>query len=473
MMKVLSLILSFIIGFFTYPISFLPDNTDEELWVGIGNFTQNEMQLNGNSAEIEISGGTVSDGIISFADKVTVEFTETESDWFNYYALAYESDSYIKGEISYRAGVKDKSEEFFLEPGNTVFYSFTDNVLDGTKANALYSISFEPLNADSSQIKLLGLSLFNREIPKEEIYIENEHHKIGINLLWGGAMSYMENLTDSVETVIVDGYAKVDSNAGERYGEKVVDDSVNLINKFDAGRLVQQSYYGTSGGDYECGEFMGNLWGYNPVQGGNQFNDNSKIVDLKVDENSIYIKCRPLDWAKPKEDITPSYMEATYSLDGELVHVSCRFVDFSGYMPVITSQEIPAFYCVEPLNRFVYYGGNEPWTNGELSYKNDLIFWPDAGYPHFYNQENWGAFIGEFDDSFGIGVYVPDETEFLVGVFERETTTSKDPSTAPQTSYIAVTKTMLFQSYVPFEYDFYLTTGNTTEIRDNFGTIES
>lgn len=471
MTKVLSLILSFIIGFFTFPISFLPDKTDEELCVGVGGFTQSEMELCGETVNIEIIGGEVTNGVLSFKDKVTIEFSETETDWFNYFALAYESDSYVKGEISYRAGVKDKSEEFFLEVGSKTFYSYIDNVLDATKANAIYSVSFEPMNTDSVKMKILGLSLFNREIPEREIYIQNEYHKIGIDLLWGGALSYMENLTDNVETVLVDGYTRVDSNAGERYGEKVVDKSVNLINKFDAGRLVQQSYYGTSGGGYECGEFMGNVWGYNPVQGGNQFNENSKIVDLKVDENSIYIKCRPLDWAKPKEDITPSYMEAVYSLDGELVHVSCRFVDFSGYMPVITSQEIPAFYCVEPLNRFVYYGGNEPWTNGELSYENDLIFWPDAGYPHFYNQENWGAFIGEFDDSFGIGVYVPNETEFLVGVLERETTTSKDPSTAPQTSYIAVTKTMLFQSYVPFEYDFYLTTGNTTEIRNNFGSI--
>lgn len=473
MQKIISLILSFIIGFFTYPISFLPDNTDSTFDVATGSFSQSEMQLNGNIAEIEITGGTVTDGYLYFSEKVTLEFSGTDTDWFNYFALAYESDSYVKGEISYRAGVKDKSEEFFLAPSDTVFYSFIDNILNGVKANALYSVSFEPLNNDSAKIKILGLSLFNREIPEQEIYIENEYHKIGIDLLWGGAMSYMENLTDNVETVTVDGYTRVDSDAGERYGTRVVDDSVNLINRYDTGRLVQQSYYGTSGGGYECGEFMGNVWGYNPVQGGNQFNESSKIVDLKVEENSIYIKCRPLDWAKSKEHITPSYMEATYSLDGELVHVSCRFVDFSGYMPVITSQEIPAFYCIEPFNRFVYYSGNEPWSNGELTYENDLIFWPDAGYPHFYNQENWGAFIGEFDDSFGIGVYVPDETEFLVGVFERETTTSTDPSTAAQTSYIAVTKTMLFQSFSPFEYDYYLTSGNTTEIRNNFGAIAS
>ena len=452
MMKFLSLILSFIIGFFTYPISFLPSETE---------------------TDFSVTGESVTDGVIEISEKATFEFENPERNWFNYYVLTCESDSYLKGEIRYRAGVKEKSEEFFLEPGSKTFCSFIDNVLDGTKANALFSVSFEPLGTETAKINITGFSVFNREIPDREIYIQNEYHKIGVDLLWGGALSYMENLTDNVETVIVDGLTKVDSDAGNRYGAKVVDKNVNLINKSDTGRLVQQSYYGTSEGGYECGEFMGNVWGYNPVQGGNQFNESSKIVDLKVDENSIYIKCRPLDWAKTKEHITPSYMEATYSLDGELVHVSCRFVDFSGYEPSVRPQEIPAFYCVEPLNRFVYYPGNEPWTNGELTYENDLIFWPDAGYPHFYNQENWGAFIGEFDDSFGIGVYVPDETEFLAGVYDRETTSSKDPSSAVPTSYIAVTKNMLFQSYVPFEYDFYLTSGNTTEIRNNFGSINS
>ena len=248
--------------------------------------------------------------------------------------------------------------------------------------------------------------------------------------------------------------------------------NVNLINRADTGRLVQQSYYGTSTDpDYECGVFMDNVWGYNPVQGGNQYNDASKIVDLKYDENSIYIKCQPLDWAKTKENITPSYMEATYRIENNNIRASCRFVDFSGYDPQVREQEIPAFYCIEPFNRFIYYGGENPWTNDTLTIEPDLIFWPDAGYPNFYSQENWAAFIGEYDDSFGIGVYVPDETCFLSGVFNRETTSSQDPSVDSATSYIAVIRVVNFESYAPFEYDYYLTTGTADEMRNNFKEI--
>jgi hypothetical protein len=216
---------------------------------------------------------------------------------------------------------------------------------------------------------------------------------------------------------------------------------------------------------------MENDWHYNPVQGGNQFNDHSKIVDLKITDNEIYVKCRPLDWAKEKEFITPSYMEAWYTIENGTVHTTCRFVDFSGYPEADSTQEIPAFYCVAPLENFVYYAGDKPWTDDKLSYEKDLIFWPDAGYPHFYSKENWAAFTGEFDDSFGIGIYVPGEEEFLTGIYERGNTTNEDPSKDGPTSYIAITKARTFKSFEPFSYEYYLATGNAQEIRNSFKEV--
>jgi hypothetical protein len=278
-------------------------------------------------------------------------------------------------------------------------------------------------------------------------------------------LSFFEDLDSNVEAVKVDGITKVDSNASERYGQRAVNKSVNLINANDTGRLVQQSYYGSdgsSGDGYTPGVFMDNRWNYNPVQGGNQYNESSKIVDLKVTENEIYVKCRPLDWSLPEENITPSYMEATYVLDGARLDASCRFVDFSGYTPTYTSQEIPAFYCIEPFNRFVYC------PDEDIEIVPDLIFWPDAGYPKFNSAENWAGFIGEFDDSFGIGVYVEGENSFLAGVYNRETTDEKDPAHDDPTSYIAVIKFITFESFTPFSYNFSLTSGTAEEMRQTF-----
>lgn len=450
-MKVIILILAFISGFFTYPVSYI--STDKNY---------------------NIEDGNICSETVTLTEKITIDIDETYFTWFNYYGIGYSSDSYVKGELCYRAGVKVKSESFYLEPGEDMtFYSFIDNCLKGTKANALKYITFEPLNTDSAQITVKGISLFNRSIPDDEIYIEEQNLKIGVDLLWGGALSYLEDLDSNVQAVEVDGHIYVDSNAAERYSAKSVNNNVNLINRNDTGRLVQQSYYGTTGDEnYQSAKYGENDWRYNPVQGGNQYNDNSKIIDVQIEEDSIYIKCQPLDWAKEKEYITPSYMEAYYNIENGMLHVSCRFVDFSGYTPSTATQEIPAFYCIEPLNNYVYYGGDKPWTNGELTYKNDLIFWPDAGYPKFTSSENWSAFTGQFEDSFGIGLYVPNETEFLTGVYARGETTNKKPDEDSPTSYIAVVKDMEFRSFTEFEYDYYIATGDVNEIRNTFSIIK-
>ena len=477
LLKIFSFILALFMPFISFGMSFMPSEFDREFNIIDGDLTQNTVCLNGESVAYSLSGdGSFENGKVNCGGVFTITFEEAECKWFNYFGIVYSADEYIRGEIVYGKNDDVISEEFFLEPAeNGEFYSFIDGMLDKMKANMLYSVSFEPISKENAIIEIRGISTFNRMIPSREVYIDNGSIKIGVDLLWGGALSYFEDLDSDVEAVKVDGKIKVDSNASGRYGKKAVNKNVNLINRNDTGGLIQQSYYGTNGstGDgYTPGVYMDNVWNYNPVQGGNQFNESSKIVDLRIEDNALYIKCRPLDWALPKENITPSYMEATYTLEGENLHAECRFVDFSGYTPYYTSQEIPAFYCIEPLNRFVYYGGNEPWKGGELSVEPDLIFWPDAGYPKFTSTENWSAFIGEFDDSFGVGVYVPEETQFLAGVYGRGNTTEKDPSKAAPTSYIAIIKFITFQSFAPFTYDYYLTTGDTAEIRENFSAIK-
>lgn len=465
MKKILSIIISFILFFPSYLISFLPNQIDTDFEILGSGYSDGCIAVNGENVPFQKSE----------TDIITFDFGRAECGWFNYYGIKYESDAYIKGNIAYILKGEEYTEEFFLEPndGTKPFYSFIDGILDKKKSNTLCKLTFEPLDKETAVFNLLGLGTFNREIPDKNVYIQNDEYKLGINLEWGGAMDYLEDLNSNVQTVKSNGKIYVDSNAAERYNTKAVNSNVNLINRHDTGRLVQQSYYGTFGGDYECGYYGENKWNYNPVQGGNQFNEASKIVDLIIKENYLYIKCRPLDWAKAAEHITPSYMEATYSLSKGLVEVSCRFVDFSGYESVVTTQELPAFYCIEPLNRFVYYSGNKPWTGDKnLSYENNLIFWPDAGYPMFPSTENWSAFTGEFDDSFGIGLYVPHNASFLAGVYARGETKETDPSVDVSTSYIAAVEWYEFSSFNPTEYNYYISTGSVDEIRSNFSTIK-
>ncbi len=403
---------------------------------------------------------------------------DQNSGLFNYYGVVYSADGYCKGHIVFETFKGETAEEdFFLEPGeNATFYSYIDGFLNKAKNQAVKTVSVE--NITGKNFVMHGIKTFNRKVEKREVFISDEYYKLGIDLQWGGALSYLEDLKNNVEAVKIDGTVKVDSNASKRYNKAAVNRHVNLINKYDAGRLVQQSYYGPMDIEgYPNGTFTdGNKWKYNPVQGGNKYEGCSKIVDIRKDSNTLYVKCRPMDWAMPDEWITPSYMETRYSLSNGTVRVSCRYVDWSGYPTCQMGVELPAFYCVEPLNRFVYYGGDKPWTGDTPDVEPLLDFWA-ISYPHFKSTENWAAFTGEFDDSFGIALYSPlEDIDYLSGVFERGKTTGKEPSGDFSTSYFAVTQTAnpwQFESYKPFEYDFYLTTGTVGEIRENFNSIKS
>ncbi len=458
--KFLAVIMS-ILMFLPYMTSFLNKNIDSDFTLTNGTFSEGKIFLNGDEINCSVSGD-FDNGKLILSKNAKLIFDENDCDFFNYYALSYKTNSYIKGTVTYIESYQEKSEDFFLTPDKNEFYSFTDNYLDKKKATEIVSLEFSVLNNDEAEIEIYGISTFNRKVENEVIYAENEYLKIGIDLHWGGALSYLEDLNSNVEVVKSNGKTKVDSNAGERYNEKVLNKNVNLINCYDSGRLVQQSYYGTFDGGYVGGEFIGQAWNYNPVQGGNKYNESSKIVDLKTENNSIYVKCRPLDWSLEKEKITSSYMEATYILNGDELNVSCKFIDFSGYPAIVTTQEMPAFYCVEPLDHFYYC------ENSEIKCIDDLIFWPDAGYPNFVSNENWVAFAGEFSDSFAIGLYVTESKSFLAGIYGHGETENNNPSLAATTSYVANCRILEFKSYSTIEYDYAITTGTVEQIREKF-----
>ena len=45
-----------------------------------------------------------------------LDLTLNNCGWFNYYGIEYSADCYIKATVHYSAGVKAKTEDFFLEP---------------------------------------------------------------------------------------------------------------------------------------------------------------------------------------------------------------------------------------------------------------------------------------------------------------------------------------------------------------------
>lgn len=419
----------------------------------------------------------------------TYTFKNTSFSEFNKYELTYSSDAYVKGLMTFSNATV---EEFFLEPAtNGTFSGYIDGFLAGTTQSSISHIQFLPLNKKHMDFTFFNLNLSNNTIPDNMVYLSSDDYKIGINLAWGGALTYLEDLkndvveaqkqktfggtsTELVQVGLSSDFKSSSSFLGTKY---TTQGNVNLINCHDTGRLVQQSYYGTGDSSYVPGNYQTVSWPYNPVQGGNLFNEASKIVDLKVSENEIYIKCRPLDWAKEAEYITPSYMEAWYTLESGVMRATCRFVDFSGYPSITTTQEFPAFYCVEPLKNFVYYSGGEAWSDSNTATSvTDLQFWGDAEYAakqQYTCNENWGAFVGDTTSGYGIGIYAPGQTHMNSGVFNRDTITSLTTPTAlcDATSYIGVFDSFYFQSYNPISYCYYITTGNTETIRNTFKAI--
>ncbi len=396
---------------------------------------------------------------------------------FNRYEIHYSSDAYVKGIML----MGETEEEFFLEPSDDgVFEGYIDGFLDGTTRTQITSISFTALDVEFMDFSLESVTTTNNTVPDNMVYLSSTDYKIGIDLHWGGALTYLEDLTNNVmSSVSKYGTSKITevdfkSKVGTSSWRYNTSSNVNLINCNDTGRLVQQSYYGTGSYPYEPGDYNGTPWNYNPVQGGNVHNEASKIVDLKVTDNEIYVKCRPLDWGKTAEHITPSYMEAWYTLEDGLMRATCRFVDYSGYPSATTTQELPAFYCVEPLNTFVYYSGGEPWSDSNTkTTESSLVFWGDTegADQNFYCNENWAAYIGDDADSFGIGLYCPGQTNMFTGVFNRDLSTTVSPATESPTSYIAAVDTFTFKSYSPYSYAYYITTGNVDTIRSNFKAV--
>lgn len=407
---------------------------------------------------------------------------------FNKFELSYTSDAYIKGYMTFSNGIV---EEFFLEPSSEgAFSGYIDGFLSGTTQTNITKIAFVPLNKKHMNFTLLSLTLSKDTVPDNMQYLSSADYKIGVNLAWGGALTYLEDLKNNVveaqkqktwgtSTELVQVGLSTDfQSSSSIFGTKyTTQGNINLINCHDTGRLVQQSYYGTGDSSYVPGNYQTVSWPYNPVQGGNLFNEASKIVDLKITANEIYIKCRPLDWAKEAEYITPSYMEAWYTLESGVMRATCRFVDFSGYPSITTTQEFPAFYCVEPLKNFVYYSGGEPWSSSNTKQTvTDLQFWGDAEYAEkqqYTCNENWGAFVGDTTSGYGIGIYAPGQTHMNSGVFNRDTIKSLSTPTAEcdATSYIGVFDSFYFQSYNPISYCYYITTGNTDTIRNTFKEI--
>ena len=403
-----------------------------------------------------VSGGTFVNGKfnVSKTESFKVIFDKDYDKFaanFNKYKLSYSSTVPMKAVVTYTDGDTVVTDIIFLEAGENLFSCLTLGYVNEIYAKNITSIEFQMLGTDQTATFLLY------DVSTEEVetlsgsikYLTNQRYALGINIKWGGGISFI-----------------LDAEDGN-------DDVRNLINCADTGRLVQQSYYGTqTAGDngYQLGEFHETAWGYNPVQGGNRYNEPSRIIDVQISGPSIYIKAQPRDWAQ--HHLTSSYMENVYTLYSDRIQVDNRFTEYSGFQKnPYRAQELPAFYTIGYLNTFVNYSGKTPWAGDELTYDDDLGFWTEDynATKRFKqgNTETWCAWINQNDD-YGIGVYTPNVPELFAGRLDYDVSPDEVESTAQACSYVAAIGYLRLANYEPMEYSYLITTGSTQEIRDLF-----
>ncbi len=387
----------------------------------------------------------------TFTDTLTVTFPEGSfAEAFNRFSMTYKSTQPIKVTVAYKVSKYDVTDYYFLEAGEGVFSGLPTSFMNEADCFSIASMTVESLTGKSAEFTLADLTTEKIPVPNKSLYIENDRFKLGIDMGWGGTINYISDKSNKITSL------------------------GNLVNKHDTGRLIQQSFYGTGPieGVYQPGISFDTQWNYNPVQGGDQYNNASRLIDLVVTETSVYIKSQPQDWSLDNE-LTPSYMENTYTLKADHIQVDNRFVDFSGWEHPHRGQELPALYTVSYLDTFVWYDGDASWTGDTLSSRNDLNFWGDAKYVadctfsiKENNQETWCAWVNT-TDNYGLGIYVPKVDQFKAGRYEYDGT--KDASAVP-TNYVAPVNMLKLVSFKPLEYSYILTAGSLEEIRATFTT---
>ena len=285
---------------------------------------------------------------------------------------------------------------------------------------------------------LAGMTLAIAAAPRparaQTSYLDNGVIRVGIDLDRGGAINYL-------------------SESGA---------SASVVNIYDLGRYIQQSYY--SGPDpfippgaVQHPSYEG--WGWNPVQAGDVYNYRSQVIAASNDADTLYVKCIPKQWALLDVD-SECTMEAWITLDANRVHVRNRLVnarlDLTRYSA--RHQELPAVYTVGTLYRLFTYTGNAPFTGDVLT----QIQRKGPPWAYWNSTENWSALVD--DDDWGLGVFVPGAV-LSVGGFHG--TLGWGGPTHSSTGYIAPLHTDLLDFDIVYEYEYTLILGDLlSDIRD-------
>lgn len=264
------------------------------------------------------------------------------------------------------------------------------------------------------------LCLITLSAPAAErwVYLDNGHVRLGVNMSAGACVGWFSH-----------------SHSSD-----------NLLNAYDVGRYLQQSYYGDADGS----DWNGKPWRYNPVQGGSWKNEPALVLDSREETNEIYAKIHPRHWATGAllKDVT---MEQWLRLEGGLARLKFK-MSYSGekeHKPY--HQELPALFVKPALDTLVYISKDGQLTRKQPGFPNEMIQF----------SEPWLAWVDANDS--GLGILCP---------HAREATCYRvREGNKGDVSYAAPLQTFAMKPGLIFEYEVVLAIGTVEQIRSVFGKL--
>lgn len=307
----------------------------------------------------------------------------------------------------------------------------------------LQSLSYGTEPQDAKVVNIPGDTIF--DYGKESIrYLENARVKLGLNMMLGGAVTYLEDK---------------------------INNSGNMINSFDWGRQIQLSYYsGPRPFIGPNGERPSESWaglGWNPIQSGDCGGYRSQVLSFdQINSSTVVLRTRPQLWPHngiPAECIFEckyTLIDNGFTLEATIINNRSDKTQYQG-----CHQETPALYTNAPWYKLVSYLGDRPFEGQPTTIivdKGDQKGWP---WTQYYTPESWSALVNE--NNYGIGVYQPFSTYTTAGFAGSDEDKGKPLGAQDSpTGYIAPLETTILDWNIKRAYRATFIVGSVEEIRE-------
>jgi hypothetical protein len=224
-------------------------------------------------------------------------------------------------------------------------------------------------------------------------------------------------------------------------------EEINLLNHYDKGRFIQQSYYGREDGS----KWAGKPWRWNPVQGGGYQGEAADQLEITRDGESLRVVSKPHHWATG-EVIADATMESVITLRGAVAEIAFTFRYEGDETHPPHHQEMPAVFVDANYPNLVFgAGGKTVWK---------MPGWPNE---RVDATDHWAGYVS--GEGWGLGVFFPGTTELTCYRYEGD---GRAGPTGSACSYFAPVRTLAVTPGFELTYKVHLTLGTVEEIRARF-----